>query len=133
MNGSSAVLGLQTTSVGTTSFTRTNIVTNAESGYTIKVQTDGDFRVSTSTFFINVSDGAVTVGSEEYGGEVVGSLGLGTGSDFAFSSTGTRTVQESSTYASNDRIGLVYKLSVAPETPSGNYQQVITYTATANF
>lgn len=133
MSGSTAVPGLQSSSVGKTSLTRTNVVTSAMSGYSVKVQTDGDFRVSPSVFFINVSDGEVTVGSEEYGGEVVGSLAVGTGGDFAFSSTSTRTIQESSTFASNDRVGLIYKLSIGSGSPSGNYQQFVLYTATANF
>lgn len=133
MGGSKAVPGLQAAGIGKTSVTRTNVVTSAQSGYSVKVQTDGDFRVSSSVFFINVSDGEVTAGTEEYGGETVGSLAMGTGGDFAFSSTSTRTIQESSTYASNDRIGLIYKLSIGSGSPSGNYQQVIIYTATANF
>ncbi|HWQ99981.1 MAG TPA: hypothetical protein VN397_04025 [Candidatus Methylomirabilis sp.] len=133
MSGYTAALGVQSVSTGKVSFTHTNVTTNASNGYSVMVQSDGDLRVSTSTVITKVSDGTVTVGTEEYGGEVVGSLAVGTGGDFAFSSTSTRTVQESATYGNNDRVGLMYKLAIGTGTPSGNYQQIVTFTSTANY
>lgn len=133
LNGSAAQLGNQSLTVGTTSFTRTNVISNAPNGYSVQILTDGDLQASSTQVMTNVSDGSVTVGSEEYGGEVVGSLAVGSGGDFAFSSTGTRVIQQSNALGSSDRVGVIYKLAIAASTSPGNYQQAITYTATGNF
>lgn len=132
MNGSSADFGVRSLSAGQPSLSHTNILTNASNGYHVDVQVDGNFR-TTGDSIINVSDGAVTTGKEEYGGEVVGSTAQGTGGDFAFSSTSTRIIQQSSAFGNNDRVALIYKLSTDSATPAGNYTQIVTYTATANF
>lgn len=131
IDGDAAELGTLTAGEGKTSLTHTRIITNAKDGFTIYVNTDGDLRVSTSTVIINVSDGAVTAGSEEYGGRVFGATATSTGSDFAFA-TSTREIQTSTTYANDDRIGLIYKASITGSTGSGNYTQKIFYTVTAN-
>lgn len=131
IEGDSAELGTLDVSDGKTSLTHTTLESNAENGYTIYVNTDGDLRVTTSTVIANVSDGSVTVGSEEYGGRVYGSTATSTGSDFAFA-TSTREIQTSTTYANDDRIGLIYKASITGSTGSGNYTQKIFYTVTAN-
>lgn len=132
MNGSSATLGVQTTVSESTSMTLTNIVTNANNGYTVSIQGVDDLSSGSSTI-IAVSDGTITAGSEEYGVETVGTLGVGTGSDLSIPTSTTRTVQESSTYGTNERVGVIYKLAIGASTPSGNYQQTVLYRLTGNF
>lgn len=133
LNGSAAQLGNQSVTVAKTSLTRTNVISNAPSGYSVQVLADGGLQASSTQVMTNVSDGAVTVGSEEYGGEVVGSQAVGAGGDFAFSSTGTRVIQQSAALGRSNRVGVIYKLAIAASTSPGTYQQAITYTATGNF
>jgi hypothetical protein len=132
MNGSAATLGVQTTVSESTSMTLTDIATNANNGYTVSIQ-GVDNLTSGSSTIIAVSDGTVSVGSEEYGVETIGTLGVGTGSDLSIPTTTTRTVQESSTYGIDERVGIIYKLSISASTPSGNYEQTVLYRLTGNF
>jgi len=132
-NNSYAILGTQSFNVVNTSFTVVNVLSNVISGYTVTVQAEDDFKYSTGTIISPVTDGAVTAGSEEYGGEFVGTTATSTGSDFAFSSSTTRDVQKSATFGDNDRIGVQYKLSISAATPAGNYQQRLYYRLTPNF
>lgn len=132
MNGSSAQLGTLTTTLGSTSLTLTSVISNVSAGYTVFINADGNLRVSNSTFILGVTDGSVTVGSEEYGGAVFGTYASGTGSDFAIA-TSTRPIQQSATFANDDRVAVVYKASIGPGTPSGNYSQLVYYTITPNF
>lgn len=133
MNGSAASLGTLTPVSGKTSLTATQVASDAQNGYTVSVSDDGNLRVSTSTFIVNVSDGAVSIGAEEYGAQVFGSSATGTGSDFAFA-TSTRSIQHSdTTTASAERVGLVYKAAISAATPSGNYSHNVFYTLTPNY
>ncbi|GMU25104.1 MAG: hypothetical protein AMXMBFR16_00090 [Candidatus Uhrbacteria bacterium] len=130
-NGNVAALGVQAPGQESTSFTLTSIATNAQNGYTVTVGTDGDLRSGSSTIR-NVADGTVTAGNEEYGGEVVGSSATGTGMDFALT-TSTRDIQLGSAHASDERTGLIYKLSIDVSTPTGNFSHNVQYRLTANF
>lgn len=132
LGGNQSDFGVRSLTAGKTSLTYTNILTNAPSGYQVSITTDGDLRYGNAAI-INVADGAVTAGVEEFGAKTVGTTAQGTGGDFALSSTSTRVIQSSTTFASNDRIGLIYKFSAAASTPAGTYNQIVTYTATANF
>lgn len=133
MNGYSAQLGTLSASTGKTSITSTRVRSNASNGYTVYVNDDGNLRYTSSTYILDVSDGTVTIGSEEYGGRVFGSMATGTGSDFAFTTT-TRVIQSSSSTAVfEERVGLVYKASISPITPAGSYSHIVTYTITPNY
>jgi hypothetical protein len=132
LNGSAADLGMQSIVTENTSITETDVVSNASNGYTVTVQGLDYFR-SGANIMQSVSDGAVTVGSEEYGIEAVGSLATGAGADVAIPVVTPLTVQQSSSAGSNDRIAVVYKLAVSPSTPTGNYTQTVLYRLTGNF
>lgn len=133
MNGSAASLGTQSVNSIATSFTLTDVVSSVENGYTVSVQSDTDFRSATGTFIVNVADGAVSAGSEEYGGEAVGSHATSTGMDFAFSSSTTRNIQQSAAVGNHDRSSVLYKLSITARTPSGNFGQTVYYRLTPNY
>lgn len=133
MNGKRAELGTRLPSTAGTSLSFTDVLSNIGTGYVVSLQSDDDLRNDASSTIANVTDGTVTIGSEEYGGESVGTAATSTGSDFAFSSSTTRNVQESATYGDHERAGVIYKLTVTAATPSGNYRHNLTYRLTAKY
>ncbi len=132
LNGSTASLGMQSIVTENTAVTVTDVVSNASNGYTVSVQ-GTDYLRSGANIMQSVSDGAVTVGSEEYGIQSVGTHAFGSGTDVAIPVVTTQTVQQSSTSASDDRVAVIYKLAVSPSTPTGNYSQQVVYRLTGNF
>jgi hypothetical protein len=133
VNGRAADLGTQVSTQAGTSLTVMDVLSNVGTGYTVSVQSDDDLRNAVSSTISNVADGAVSLGSEEYGGESVGTFATSTGSDFAFSSSTQRNVQESAAYGDHDRNGVIYKLTITASTPSGNYRQNVIYRLTAKY
>gem|GEM_PF-351579 len=132
LNGSSAVLGTLTSAIGKTSITTTNVSTDATNGYTLEVLDDGNLRTGSASI-LNVADGAVTIGSEEYGAAVFGGRATSTGSDFAFSTSTPRQIQISSTEGLKDRVVLVYKVSISDSTAAGSYGHLVYYRLTPNY
>lgn len=132
MDGHAIQLGTLNTATGKTGIVRTDVSTNAQNGYTLRIQTDGYLRTGPIVHISDVADGAVSAGSEEYGARTYGMTATSTGLDFAVSST-LRDIQISSTTAANDRIGMIYKAAINSGTPTGNYTQVVRYLLTANF
>jgi hypothetical protein len=128
-----AELGILSPLVGKTSITATTVSSNALNGYVVNVSDDGDLRYGTSTFIANVADGTVTLGAEEYGAQVFGAVATSTGSDFGFSSTTQRDIQERATTTLLDRVALVYKASISSATAAGNYSHVVYYRVTARY
>lgn len=131
LDGHAGTFGQLSASTGKTLLARTEVNTNAPSGYKVQIQSDG-YLASGSTHIMDVADGAVTLGAEEYGGRVFGTNATSTGSDFAITNT-LREIQTSTTTVENDRIGMVYKITIHPGTPAGNYTQKVNYLLTANF
>ena len=131
LSGSSADLGALSTSSVKTAVTRMEVTTNARSGYTASISEDGELRSSGGASINEVTDGAVTVGSEEYGIETTGDEAQGT-NDFVITS-GNTAVASSSGFATESRTAVIYKASIDLSTPSGSYSQIVTYLVTANF
>lgn len=132
MRGSAAELSTIIPGLERTSMTVTDVVINADSGYTMSIQGANDL-LSGSTRITAVSDGTISLNDEEYGTEIVGTLSVGGGSDLSIPTSTQRTIQSSSTYGDNDRVGVIYKLSVSPQTPSGSYTQTVIYRLTGSF
>lgn len=132
LGGYAIDFGTMSSSVPKTSLTGTRISTSATNGYTVYVNSDGNLRYGSSSFIANVSDGTVSSGSEEYGWRVFGSSATNTGSDVSFATT-TTAIQQSAGATNDERVGLVYKISITNATPAGNFSQSIFYTVTANF
>ncbi|MBU2565960.1 hypothetical protein KKG46_00170 [Patescibacteria group bacterium] len=109
----------------------TDVRTNAENGYTLTIVANGRFTTGIANMY-DVSDGQVTLSSEEYGGAVYGAHATSTGSDFAITTT-SREIQKSTTTADIDRVGMIYKVAIDIATPAGAYQQSVAYLLTANF
>lgn len=118
--------------LGKAGLVQTEVSTNASNGYTLQIQSDGQFRASTTHYINDVADGAVTAGENEYGARVYGDTATSTGYDFALT-TAYRDIQKSTTTADVDRIGMIYKVSIGATTPAGNYQQTVRYLLTPNF
>ena len=132
MESHAASFGNLSTNSAKTSSARTEVSTNATNGYSLKIQSDDYLMISPTAHIIDVQDGSVTLGSEEYGARVFGSTATSTGLDFAVTST-LREIQKSVTTATDDRIVMVYKITITPATPAGRYTQTVRYLLTANF
>ncbi len=131
LNGSAAALGTLSASSVKTAVTRLEATTNSENGYTAYITEDGEFRSGSGASINEVTDGAVTVGSEEYGIETTGGEAQGAG-DFVITS-GNTAVAASSGSANQSRTAIIYKASVDLSTASGDYSHIVTYLVTANF
>ncbi len=133
MNGNSVAFGQLSSVSAKTSMTGTRVSSDAQNGYTVYVSEDGNLRNGTSTHILDVVDGQVTVGSEEYGWRVFGDKATNTGSDFAFSTSTTAIQNSASRTLDYEGVGLVYKISIAQFTPAGSYSHIVQYTITPNY
>lgn len=133
LGGASIGFGTLTPESVGTAIASASVASTADNGYTLYIQADGDLRTSSASI-TPVTDGAVTLGSEEYGMEVVGTYAYGAGTDLAVSST-QRIIQQSSapSAAGGDRIGMIFKLATLSATTAGSYTQTVYYTLTANY
>lgn len=104
--------------------------TNARSGYSVKVSEDYNLH-SGSNDISDVTDGAVSIGHEEYGISTSGSAGQLNSSDTAIS--GTVTVASNSSFASAEQTTVTFEASMDSATFNGSYSHTVTFTAVANF
>jgi len=132
MNGHNLQFGVLDSTTPKTGIVVTEVATSALSGYMLKIQSDGYLRTSATQHIMDVADGTVSLGSEEYGARVYGTMASSTGLDFAVSSI-KRTVQEGVGAATDERIGMVYKLAIINGTPGGSYTQIVRYLLTPRF
>lgn len=133
LGGMALAFGTVTAGGQNASLAAVSVDSTATNGYTVYVQGDGSLR-STGASIASVADGAVSVGSEEYGMSVTGTRAFAPGTDVAVTST-QRIVGQSSvaSAATGDRVGMTFKLSTTATTAAGSYGQVIYYTLTANY
>ena len=134
LTSSSAAFGSISAAIENTAVAMTAVESRVTSGYTVYVQANQVLQSSTGNPITNVLDGAVTLGSEEYGLSVTGTRAVGAGVDQAVTTT-QRIIQSSGgvTGSVPDRVAETYKLAVTSATPSGVYGHTIFYTLTANF
>ena len=117
--------------------------TNNTTGMTIKVTSDGALDDGNGHDINAVSDGTVTAGAEEYGFTITddGSADQWDGGTYETSDSAVPTTE--TTFASTtstidginnqaDRLEVTHKASMATDTVTGNYDQVVTYTAYTN-
>jgi len=130
LDGHTLDLGTLLTSSVSTGVSHTNVHTNAPDGYVVTVLEDNDL-ISGSNTIDDVSDGTVTAGDEEYGIETIGTTAQGSG-DWAITTSG-QYVQESTSEASHERIGVIYKASKSVTTAEGSYSHTVKFYVTANF
>ncbi len=105
--------------------------TNAPFGYTTTIVEDGALRNTASDDIDDVSDGAVTIGSEEYGIALTGTDRSFT-DDQAITST-PLSIATRTNWKNNAQVTVTFKASVAAATTAGSYSHVVTYVSTGNF
>ncbi|MBI4280885.1 hypothetical protein HY628_01670 [Candidatus Uhrbacteria bacterium] len=115
--------------ISTVSYTFTTS-TNAPSGYTVQVSEDGNFRAG-SADISDVTDGAVSAGSEEYGLSVAG-LDAAFSDDRAIPST-SLVVASRSNWISSSITTVTHKAAVTQGFAAGGYAHTVTYVAIGNF
>jgi hypothetical protein len=117
--------------------------TNNASGMTVKVTSDGALDDGSGNDINAVADGTVTAGSEEYGFEITddGSSDQWDGGSYETSDSAVPTSETTFATTSStidgintqaDRLEVTHKASMATDTVSGSYDQVVTYTAYTN-
>jgi hypothetical protein len=134
MSSNSAAFGTISSSTAYTSVALTSVQTTVASGYTVYLLANQQLQNASSDIIDAVTDGTVTIGSEEYGASVTGTRAFGAGTDTGVTTT-QRVIQMNvnSAPTTPDRVAMTYKLSVISGTPSGSYSQTVGYTVTANY
>ena len=134
LNSNSIDFGTIVSGTAYTSVVGTSVSTNIPTGYSIYILANQQLQNTSAQVMTSVADGAVTVGSEEYGAETTGATAFSAGTDLAVTTT-QRIVQTAATSsgAISDKIGMIYKLSISGTTNSGTYSQSVFYTLTANY
>lgn len=135
LNDNAVNLGTLTVSSVNTDTTSFTMNTNATGGYTVTATEDGNLRYGGADIN-DVSDGAVTAGSEEYGMST-----SKTGQTIAQTSVNAATAIDATKKqcasaaapASADTTTLTLHAGVAGTTPAGVYQHTVTLIATGNF
>lgn len=134
LSTNTAAFGTVTAGVPNTSVTVSSVGTNIATGYSVYIQ--GNQLLENTLFhpIVNVSDGAVSIGSEEYGASVTGAKAFGAGTDTAVTTT-QRVIQTSGAPSGvvPDRVAMTYKLSTVATTDPGTYSQNVFYTVTPNY
>jgi len=133
-NGTAAGFGTINAGNQNVGETISSVVSSNSNGYTVYLQANHPLQNGSGHNISDVSDGTVSVGSEEYGASTTGTTALLTGSDFPIT-TAQQAIQSNTNISASpaDRAAIIYKLSVTPTTNNGTYSQSLFYTLTANF
>jgi hypothetical protein len=135
LSGASVGLGTLNKLVMATATIGFNVTADVDDGYTIQVYDDGNLRTSAQDIN-DVTDGAVTIGGEEYGGRSSDTSVSGSTfdtQDTAFTTSFQPLVEE--TQGGFERRSFVtLKAAVTPETPQNNtYSHVLSFVMSGNF
>ncbi|MBI4992552.1 MAG: hypothetical protein HZC26_00200 [Candidatus Magasanikbacteria bacterium] len=125
-----ALSSLSTSAVNSASQILT-VTTNSPTGYTTTIIEDGNLR-SGSDDINDVSDGAVTLGSEEYGISTSGAAGQFNSTDTSITGV-AKTIATTSTIAISEQTTITYKAAISGTTVAGSYGHTVTFTTTANY
>lgn len=129
VSSGSVNLGTVTTTAVSSATVTTTISTDSETGYTLYMYDDGNLR-SGANDIDDVSDGAVSVGVEEYGFITNGVDGL------VFSDTAITTfpsaIASSVGEVTNRQVGVLFRASVSPLTVDATYSHSVILSATVN-
>ena len=124
---------LTTDNVSTASFSST-VQTNAEDGWVVSIREDGEFRMSgdPTAYIHDVTDGAVSANSEEYGIRTGGTYGVYNSADTGISST-LKDIARNSQWTAGETTTVTLKAAIADTTPAGNYSHNLIMVATGFF
>lgn len=128
LNGTSLPFGRLSTTTETTLVMGTWVRSTAPRGYTVYLEGAGALQDVDAHVIPAVTDGAVTLGSEEYGASVTGDYAVGAGDQGV--TTTPRLIASSSVRsgASGDRTAVSLKIGITNATMAGSYTQTIYYT-----
>ncbi|MCK9361862.1 hypothetical protein M0Q28_06610 [Patescibacteria group bacterium] len=134
LNANSFDFGTVSAGVENTNVVGTSVLTNIATGYSVYLQANQNLQNASAQIMAPVTDGTVSVGSEEYGAEVTGATAVDAGTDLSVSTT-QRVIQSSGaqTGTISDKVGMIFKLSIISSTNPGVYTQTVYYTLTANY
>jgi hypothetical protein len=126
-----------TTNVGTDNHT-ISVGTNATDGATVQIDADAALNNASDSWADVAENSTVTAGTEGYGIAFTAGAGWTESGDFADDDTPiplTASSLMTSAGAIDDSITstVTYRAAVSATTPTGVYNQIVTYTATANF
>lgn len=126
--------GSVSASVENVSATVSSVFSTVASGYSVYIQADQELQDAAADIMTSVTDGSVSLASEEYGSENVGTFAVNANTDLGVTTT-QRVVQTSGvdTGGVPDRVAMLYKLAVTDATVAGTYTQTVLYTLTANY
>lgn len=100
-------------------------------GYTATIQEDGNLRAGAADIN-DVVDGAVTVGTEEYGIGTSGVAGQMNSADAAITAA-AQTFATTSTIVYGEVTTITYKAAISSASTAGSYSHIVTITTTANY
>ncbi|MBI5037579.1 MAG: hypothetical protein HZC01_02665 [Candidatus Kerfeldbacteria bacterium] len=117
-----------------------NVGTNASSGATLQLTSDGQLRNGANTIAAYVEDsGAISAGTEEYGIDLASDVGWTEQGNFTDDATAVPTspTNVATTAAENDIAGaditVTHKVAIDSTVPAFLYSHIVTWTATGNF
>jgi len=131
LNSTSLSLGTLSSSAVSSATTYASSTTNYSGGYALYISESAGL-ASGSNVIDDVSDGSVSSGSEEYGIRTSGSSGQYNSTDTSITSS-WKKIAENSSAATSDSVGVIFKASISPSTPSGTYSQTVSFAAVAQF
>jgi len=134
LSNSSVAFGSVVPNAASTAVAMSSVLSSVSSGYTVYVQANQQLQNGGAQVIASVADGAVSIGSEEYGASVTGTRSFLPDVDMAVTTT-QRAIQSSAslTVGGSDRVPMNFKLSVVTTTNPGVYSQNVYYTMTANY
>lgn len=109
-----------------------HLTTSARNGYSVGAFANHVFRTNTGAVIANVADGAVNVGSGEYGIRTTGDDVVSSVADMPVQLT-SAVIASSSVRSEMRRGAVIYKASSNNDILAGHYTQTVTYIATLNF
>ena len=134
LSGSTAPFGSLSAGTANVYVPMASVQTLSSSGYTVYIQGNQLLQNAGAQPITTVTDGGVTLGSEEYGASTTGTHAYQADTDLGV--TTTQRVVQTSVSASGkpaDRVPITYKLSITDSTASGSYSQTVFYTLTVNY
>lgn len=106
--------------------------TNAANGYITTIVEDGNLRTASGDDIDDVTDGAVTAGSEEYGIRTSGAAGQMNSADTAIIST-SQTVASYNSFINGSAVIITYRAAITPFSAAGQYNHTVTLISTGRF
>lgn len=107
-------------------------ITTNGNGYTTTIVSDGNLRAGDGSDIDNVSDGAVTAGSEEFGIRTAGDDGQYNSADTSIT-TSAKTIASRSTSVNGGTLTVTFKASVSTNSAFNSYSNIVTFSTTGKF